>query len=117
MDASKLLAEAEVYGKKSKTSDEVKKASTNIIKESWYAVADLIKRRNYDAATEAILNPKAFKDKKMVQGQWIGDIGETMKRSAAPATNVLMQTAAPTRRENQSNQMAPSNLLQFAPQN
>jgi hypothetical protein len=117
MEASKLLAEAEVYGKKSKTSDEVKKASTNIIKESWYAVADLIKRRNYDAATEAILNPKAFKDKKMVQGQWIGDIGETMKRSAAPATNVLMQTAAPTRRENQSNRMAPSNLLQFAPQN
>jgi hypothetical protein len=120
IEASKMLAEAEVYGKKSKTSDELKRASTSVIKESWYAVADLIKRRNYDAATEAILNPTAFKDKKMIQGQWIEQLGKGVQRAALPATNVLMQTAQPSREQNQMNQggrMNPSDILQFAPQN
>ena len=59
----------------------------------------------------------------MLQGQRLETIGENMKRAAFPATNVLMQNAQPNREQNRMNQgnsmnqMAPSNLLQFAPQN
>ena len=123
IDASKLLATAEAYGKKAKTSDELKRASSNMVKDAWFATADLIKRGNYERATQAILDPKAFKDKKMFQGQWLESVGEGVKRAALPATNVLMQNAQPNREQNRMNQgnsmnqMAPSNLLQFAPQN
>ena len=123
IDASKLLATAEAYGKKAKASDELKRASTSLVKDAWFAAADLIKRGQYEMATQAILNPKAFKDAKMFQGQRLETIGENMKRAAFPATNVLMQTAQPNREQNRMNQsnpmnqMAPSNLLQFAPQN
>ena len=123
IDASKLLATAEAYGKKAKTSDELKRVSSNIVSDVWFAAVDLIKRGQYEMATQAILNPKAFKDAKIVQGQKLETIGENIKRSAFPATNVLMQTAKETREQNrinqsgQMNQMAPSNLLQFAPQN
>ena len=123
IDASKLLATAEAYGKKAKASDELKRASTSLVKDAWFAAADLIKRGQYEMATQAILNPKAFKDAKMLQGQRLETIGENMKRAAFPATNVLMQNAQPNREQNRMNQgnsmnqMAPSNLLQFAPQN
>jgi hypothetical protein len=118
IDASKLLATAEAYGKKAKTSDELKRASSNIVKDVWFAVADLVKRGRYENANQAILNPKAFKDSKMFWGQWVFDeLGEGVKRSALPATNVLMQTAKETREQNRMNQgnsmnqMAPSNLI------
>ena len=123
IDASKLMATAEAYGKKASTSDELKRASANLVKDAWFATADLVKRGNYERATQAILDPKAFKDKKMFQGQWLESVGENVKRAALPATNVLMQTAQPNREQNRMNQggqmnpMAPSNLLQFAPQN
>ena len=123
IDASKLLATAEAYGKKATGSDELKRASANLVKDAWFATADLIKRGQYERATQAILDPKAFKDKKMFQGQWLESVGEGVKRAAFPATNVLMQTAQPNREQNRMNQgnpmnqMAPSNLLQFAPQN
>ena len=123
IDASKLLATAEAYGKKATGSDELKRASGNLVKDAWFATADLIKRGQYERATQAILDPKAFKDKKMFQGQWLESVGEGVKRAALPATNVLMQNAQPNREQNRMNQgnsmnqMAPSNLLQFAPQN
>lgn len=123
IDASKLLATAEAYGKKAKASDELKRASGSLVKDAWFAAADLVKRGQYEMATEAILNPKAFKDAKMFQGQRLETIGQNIKRAALPATNVLMQTAQPNREQNrmnqggQMNQMNPSNLLQFAPQN
>ena len=124
IDASKLLATAEAYGKKAKTSDELKRASSNIVKDVWFAVADLVKRGRYENANQAILNPKAFKDSKMFWGQWVFDeLGEGVKRSAFPATNVLMQTAKETREQNRMNQsgqmnpMDPSNVLKFIPQN
>lgn len=123
IDASKLLATAEAYGKKAKTSDELKRASSNIVKDVWFAVADLVKRGQYENANQAILNPKAFKDKKMFQGQWLESVGEGVKRAAFPATNVLMQTAKETREQNRMNQsgqmnpMDPSNVLKFIPKN
>lgn len=123
IDASKLLATAEAYGKKAKGSDELKRASGSLVKDVWFAVVDLVKRGQYERATQAILDPKAFKDKKMFQGQWLEIVGEEVKRAALPATNVLMQNAQPNREQNRinqgnsMNQMAPSNLLQFAPQN
>ena len=123
IDASKFLATAEAYGKKAKTSDELKRVSGSLVKDAWFAFADLVKRGQYEMATQAILNPKAFKDAKMFQGQRLETIGQNIKRSALPATNVLMQNAQPNREQNrmnqggQMNQMAPSNLLQFAPQN
>ena len=123
IDASKLLATAEAYGKKAKASDELKRASGSLVKDAWFAAADLVKRGQYEMATEAILNPKAFKDAKMFQGQRLETIGQNIKRTALPVTNVLMQTAKETREQNrinqsgQMNQMNPSNLLQFAPQN
>lgn len=111
-DAAQVMAKAEAYGAAAPAKELGRVGS--LVKDAYYGVADLIRRGQYNAAVDAIVDAKTFTDKMYAMGDWVKSAGEVARASAGPLTSQAMREREQQRRRQQVIQ-GPQSLMQFAP--
>jgi len=110
--AAQILNLYEAYGKAGvPRSDEAK--AGRLVKEGWYAVADLIRNNNYEKAFDIILNdPKLYAKHLSMKGQSI----EARARGLAATLGPAMEQVMEARESQQKPRVGPMGLSRFMPQ-
>jgi len=126
-DAAEVLNRYEAYGAAGVPRDEVKNVA-GMVRKGYYAIADLLRDREYDKAIEAILKP-GYADRLAIKGEWIERAGGTVKAAAGPVTEQVLRYREEMQRpegqrgpaslgrfmSDQMRQGVPPSVMQFAP--
>ena len=111
-EAAEVLTRSEAVGAAGLKRSELGRMG-NIVKESWYGVADLIRRGSYEKAAQAIVNPKDYADRLFVRGDVVRFGGQVGQAAAGPLTSQFVRERDEQRRQRAV--QGPSSLMQFAP--
>ncbi len=110
--AAQVLNLYEAYGKAGVPRSEEAKLG-RMVKEGWYAVADMFRRGNYEKAFDVILNdPKLYAKQLSIKGERI----ESLARAGAAAVGPAMQEVMESREKPQQPRVGPMGLSRFMPQ-
>jgi len=110
--AAQLINLYEAYGKAGVPRTEEAKIG-RMVKEGYYALADMFRRGNYEKALEVILDdPKLYSKQLSINGERI----ESLARSAAATVGPAVQKVVESREMPQRPRVGPMGLSRFMPQ-